>query len=101
MVKGFPLNRVVREGLLEEVTFEQILEWSQGVNCMDIRRQRVPSRGHDRCKEMGTCIRNAGRPVWLEEMMPTCSPGTVNACDQYTPLLHTRASAAPVELCAW
>ena len=65
MLTGFSLNSVVRERLSEVVAFEQTLERSEGANHMDIWRQRVPRRGHGKCRdlEMGMYIRNAGRPV--------------------------------------
>lgn len=56
-MKGFTLNRVVREGFSKEVTFEQTPEWSEGASRLVIWRQRVPRRGSGKREdlELGMC----------------------------------------------
>lgn len=46
---NFNFNRVVKEGLTEEVTFKQGLEGSEGVSQMGMRGGEHSSRGNGQC----------------------------------------------------
>lgn len=61
------LNRATGESTTKRVTFDKNLQcW--GVSHPDVWGKNILNRGSDRCKcpEVGLCVRDARRDVWLE-----------------------------------